>query len=190
MTPPSDPLDLQRPRTVAFEARIDAQGGRVVAQPVLANECDRPEASALSLVRELLPRLPLDLRLGQEWSDTSLVFVCRSGLPITVRTTATSRVVSISGGPAGANSRVTVARELRTTLEGQLQTAWRTVTVTGAGDGRQEVVVDAPWGSLAALNGSSRVTIRVRDSAQPGGAEEVVVQDVELRAERDDSRLP
>ncbi len=180
-TTPSRPV---APLTVPFDALLNGLTARVSPRPALVNECDQPEMSALSLARELLVRLPPELVVGQSWSDTTRVFMCRGGVPVTVQQVSTSTIQSFEIGTDGAFTQASIQRALQTRVEGQLATSWRTVGLTGRGSGMQQLVVDASTGSLVSLQSESVMQLDVRDSARRGQGQQSLTQRVVLTAGR------
>lgn len=178
---PSRPV---APLTVPFEATLNGLTARVAPRPALANECDHPEMSAMSLVRELLVRLPPELAVGQTWSDTTRTFMCRGGLPITVQHVATATVRELASGPSGAFTRVLIDRVVDTRMEGELTTSWRSVGLTGRGTGTQQLVIDATEGTLVELTSESTTELRVHDSVRRDQGQQTVVQRVVMTAKR------
>jgi hypothetical protein len=178
------PSRPKAPLTVPFDAILNGLTARVAPRPALANECDQPEMSALSLVRELLVRLPPELEVGQTWSDTTRTFMCRGGLPITVQHVASATVREIASGPSGAFSRVLIDRTIDTRMEGQLTTSWRSVGLTGKGTGTQRLVIDATEGTLVELTAESTTELRVHDSVRRDQGQQTVVQRVVMTAKR------
>jgi hypothetical protein len=165
------------PLTVPFDASLNGLNARVAPRPSLVNECDRQEMSAASLVRELLLRLPPVLEVGASWSDTSRVFLCRGGVPVTVQTTATAHVRSLTATADG--TQAVIERDLVIRIEGELATA-----MTGRGTGTQRFVVDAERGRVDSLRSESETRIEVRDSVRPDAGEQSLTQRVVLVAER------
>lgn len=172
------------PMTVPFDAMLDGLSARVVPRPPLANECDRREMTAVALARELFVRMPAELVVGGQWTDTARVFMCRGGVPVTVQSYAVSTMQSLDDGPLGASTVAVITRTLTTRVEGSLATAWRTVGITGQGTGTQRITVDVTTGMLQQLRGTSDLTLDVRDSARPDGGRQSVLQHVELTADR------
>ncbi len=162
-----------------IDALIDSIHLRVVTRPPLANECDRPEVSAMQLARELLVRIPDGVVQGDEWRDSTVTLVCRSGVPLTVYTTTRSRLVTL------ARATLVVIREINTTLEGKGGTAFRAFDVVGSGSGSQRLEIERSSGILAQLQGTSTLTMQVVERVPPGTPRsQQVLQRVELRAER------
>lgn len=176
---PSRPV---APLTVPFDATLNGLTARVSPRPALANECDKPEMSALSLARELLVRLPPELVVGASWTDTTRVFMCRGGVPVTVQQVGTATVRALESGPAGPFTRVHIDRTLQTRVEGQLATSWRSVGLTGQGSGTQRVLVDATTGALVEMQSESTMRLDVHDSARPDQGQQSLTQRVTVTA--------
>jgi hypothetical protein len=170
------------PQSVAFDATLDGTITRVAPNPTPANECDHPSLAATALARELLVRLPTTLAVGDAWRETTRVFACRGGVPVTVETTSAFRVLGVETGAEGAVARI--ERLTTTSASGELASTWRSVSLTGAGQGRYELRVALPTGVVFDVTGQSETRFETRDSARPAGGRAVVVQRVDYRATR------
>ena len=151
--------------TLRFEAVLDAMSLRVVPQPALANECDRPETGALSLVRDLLIRVPASVAIGESWRDSTVGVVCRSSVPLIVRNTNVYTVVESERGREGAElliHRTTVSR-----VDGKTATAWRSVEVSGTGSGTLDARVSTFSGAVQRVEGASTLTLTIVDKSTP-----------------------
>lgn len=168
-----------RPSSLLIDALIDSTNLRIVTRPPLANECDRPEVSAMQLARELLVRIPDGVAEGDQWRDSTVTLVCRNGVPLTVYTTTRSRLEKLS------RETLVVKRESSTTLEGKGGTAFHAFEVVGAGAGSQRLEITASSGTLEKLQGTSTLTMQVVERIPPGTPRsQQVLQRVEIRAER------
>jgi len=168
-----------KPALLLIDALIDSMNLRVVTRPPLANECDRPEVSAMQLARELLVRIPDGVTQGDQWSDSTVTLVCRNGVPLTVYTTTRSTLDKLS------KETLVVTRDISTKLEGTGGTAFRAFELTGSGSGSQRLEIAASSGILERLQGTSTLTLRVVERIPPGTPRiQQVLQRVELRAER------
>ncbi len=156
------------PGSVPFDAILDGVSIRIVTRPPLANECDRPEAGATALVRDLLVRIPRSVAVGEQWRDSTASIVCRAGIPITVRSAHRYVMLRIEG--EGATSSVIVQRSTTTRLDGVLQSSWRALELTGTGTGREEARVEISSGALQQLRGDGTMTLQVTDRSRPGAA--------------------
>jgi hypothetical protein len=168
-----------RPSLLLIDALIDSTNLRIVTRPPLANECDRPEVSAMQLARELLVRIPDGVAEGDQWRDSTVTLVCRNGVPLTVYTTTRSTLAKLS------RETLVVNREISTTLEGKGGTAFRAFELVGTGSGSQRVEIAALTGILEKLQGTSTLTMQVVERIPPGTPRsQQVLQKVEIRAER------
>jgi hypothetical protein len=168
-----------KPSLLLIDAIIDSTSLRIVTRPPLANECDRPEVSAMQLARELLVRIPDGVAEGNQWRDSTVTLVCRNGVPLTVYTVTRSTLEKLS------RDLLVVKREISTTLEGKGGTAFRAFELVGAGTGSQRVEIAAATGILEKLQGTSTLTMQVVERIPPGAPRsQQVVQRLELRAER------
>ena len=168
-----------RPSLLLIDALIDSTTLRVVSRPPLANECDRPEVSAMQLARELLVRIPDGVAQGDQWRDSTVTVVCRNGVPLTVYTTTRSRLEKVS------RETLVVTRDISTTLDGTGGTAFRAFTLVGSGTGSQRLEIGAVSGILERLQGASTLTMQVVERIPPGAPRsQQVLQRVELRADR------
>lgn len=169
------PVGLER---MLFDAVLDTQSLRVVARPVLANECDRPETGAMALAREVLLRIPSSALAGDRWTDSTISIVCRTGVPIAVRLRSDYTVDRID---ERANT-VLLRRALTMRMDGKLVSTWRSLDVTGTGTGTQRVTVDATRGAVLSIDGTSTVTLQMTDRNRSNAPRtQRVVQQVELR---------
>ena len=181
-SPTPAPLTAAVPSRVSLlliDAFIDSTSLRVVARPPLANECDRPEVSAMQLARELLVRVPDGVGEGARWRDSTVTLVCRSGVPLTVYTITHSTLATVS------RETLVVRREMTTRLEGKGGSAFRAFELVGTGSGTQRLEIAARTGILETLQGSSTLTMQLTERIPPGTPRsQQVLQRVELRAER------
>ena len=181
-SPTPAPLTAAAPSRVSLlliDAFIDSTSLRVVARPPLANECDRPEVSAMQLARELLVRVPDGVGEGDQWRDSTVTLVCRSGVPLTVYTITHSTLATVS------RETLVVRREMTTRLEGKGGSAFRAFELVGTGSGTQRLEIAARTGILETLQGSSTLTMQLTERIPPGTPRsQQVLQRVELRAER------
>jgi hypothetical protein len=168
-----------KPTVLLIDAVLDSSYLRVVSRPPLANECDRPEVSAMQLARELLVRIPDGVAVGDAWRDSTVTLVCRSGMPLTVYTTSRSKLAQRSA------AILVVERESTSTLDGKGGSAFRAFELTGSGSGMQRLEINATTGILERLQGTSTLTLQVVERIPPGAPRlQQVLQRVEIRAER------
>jgi len=167
------------PVRVLLEATLDSVFTRVAVRPPLANECDRPEAGALSLARDLLMRVPNGIASGERWKDSSVTLICRSGVPLTVYTTVNSTLETMDA------DRLVVRREIASRLEGKGGSAFRALELAGTAQGSQRVEIAPQRGTVERLEGSSTLTLTAieRLPGSPARTQQIV-QRTELTAVR------
>jgi hypothetical protein len=179
-------FDMQRgtmlpaaPVRVLLEATLDSAFTHVAVRPPLANECDRPEAGALSLARDLLVRVPNGVASGERWKDSSVTLICRSGVPLTVYTTVNSTLETIDA------ERLVVRREIASRLEGKGGSAFRALELAGTAQGSQRVEIAPQRGTVERLEGSGTLTLTAieRLPGSPARTQQIV-QRTELTAVR------
>ena len=167
------------PAIVLLEATLDSAVMRVVTRPPLANECDRPEAGAAALARDLLVRVPDGVSVGSRWKDSSVTLICRSGVPMTVYSTVKSRLEELTG------DRLVIRRETVGRLEGKGGSAFRVLELVGTSSGSQRVEIAAQRGTVERLEGSGTLTLTAVERL-PGNPPRTqqIIQRTELTAVR------
>ncbi len=151
--------------SLRFEAVLDGTALRVVLQPPLANECDRPETGALALVRNLLIRVPATVAVGESWRDSTVSVVCRSSVPLVLRNTNTYTVVDAERGREGMElviRRTTVSR-----VDGKSATAWRSIELSGVGSSTLDARLSIVSGAVQQVQENSTLTLTVIDKSTP-----------------------
>ncbi len=164
---------------VLLEGTLDSTLTRISTRPPLINECDRPEAGAASLARDLLVRVPNGLVAGDRWKDSFVALICRSGVPLTVYTTIVSRLERL------AEDRLVVRRELTSRLEGKGGSAFRALELAGTAQGSQLVEIAPLRGTVERLEGSGTLTLTATERL-PGAPvrTQQITQRTELTAVR------
>jgi hypothetical protein len=151
--------------SLRFDAVLDSLALRVAMQPPLVNECDRPESGALSLVRDLLLRVPASLAVGQQWRDSTVQLVCRSSIPMLVRTVASYVVTDSASGVEGVE--VVIQRTSTSHIEGKASSPWRMMEVAGTGSGTLTARVSVRTGAVSRFEGTSALTLTLTDRTSP-----------------------
>jgi hypothetical protein len=164
---------------VLLETTVDSAMLRVATRPPLANECDRQEAAAAQLAREVLVRIPDGKAVGARWRDSTASLVCRSGVPMTLYTTTESTLAALEGDHAD------VHREQRVRIDGRGGSPFRTLEVSGTGSGTHQLRIRVRDGALEHLEGRSTLTLQMTERAPTTPPRTLqVVQQVELRIDR------
>lgn len=178
---PSSPQNTPAFTNVVVDAVLDSTLVRAVVRPALANECDRPEAAAADLARDLLVRVPETLSVGDRWRDSLVTLVCRGGVPLTVRTL----IESTLDGTADNDRTLHIRRVLTVRLDGSSRMPWRQTDIDGDGRGTQDLQVDVTAGTVLSLDGESTLTIRVSNGSLRDQARvQTVTQKTTLSARR------
>ena len=151
--------------SLRFDAVLDSLALRVAMQPPLVNECDRPESGALSLVRDLLLRVPASLTVGAQWRDSTIQLVCRSSMPMVVRTISDYVVTDSANGADGVE--LVIHRTSTTRIEGKTTSPWRLMEVVGSGSSTLDARVSVRSGALSRFEGTSALTMTVTDRTTP-----------------------
>lgn len=159
--------------SLRFDVVLDSLALRVVMQPPLANECDRPETGALALVRDVLWRVPTTVSVGDRWRDSTVQLVCRSSLPLVVRTTSEYVVTDTVRQSAGVLLVITRTSQMR--VEGKTTSPWRLIDVNGTGQGTHEARVAVISGAVREVRGTSTLTLQVTDRTTPSSVRSQVV---------------
>lgn len=149
--------------SLRFQAVLDAQALRVVMQPPLANECDRAETGALAMVRDLLIRVPASIAVGEGWRDSTVQLVCRSSVPLVVRTI--NEYVVDRTERDGNDTRLIVKRTSTSRVEGKTTSPWRAVDITGTGSGTLTAHISLLSGAVQRAEATSTLTLTVSDKS-------------------------
>lgn len=167
--------------SLRFDAILDSLALRVAMQPPLVNECDRPESGALTLVRDLLLRVPANLAVGDQWRDSTVQVVCRASLPMIIRTVAEYVVSDSARGDDGL--QLVIHRTSTSRVEGKTSSPWRSVEVAGRGTARLEARVSVSSGAVSRLESNGTLTLTVTDRTSPASVRsQDVTQRVKLTA--------
>ncbi len=151
--------------SLRFDAALDTLSLRVVSRPPLANECDRAETGALGLVRDVLIRLPTSVTVGERWQDSTVQVVCRSGVPMVVRT---SSAYVVTGSERDGEQQILLVRRTSVSnVSGATTSPWRSVGVAGTGEGTLEARVLVGTGVVQRVRGTSMLTLTVSDRSVP-----------------------
>lgn len=158
----STPITLD---SLRFDAVLDARALRLATQPPLINECDRPETGALSMLRDVLLRVPSRLTIGDHWRDSTVQLVCRLSVPMVVRTTSHYTVADTVRDGRGMHLILQRASELQ--ISGKSSTAWRVIDVSGTGTASLNARVSVESGVVEEVTGESRLTLTMTDRTNP-----------------------
>ena len=143
---------------ISLSAPLSSGRPRVVGDSATACSSERPLAG---LLPELLPLLPVQLIVDQQWSDTLTVTTCRAGLPVTTVTIATYHILS------GMDS-ATVLLERRAVIRasGSATLRAQTVSLTGSGTSQSLAVVTVSGRRIQSWRGSQSLEIVLTNGQQ------------------------
>lgn len=169
-----------RVASVQVDARLDSLVLIAAVRPSLPNECDRPEAAAAAVARELLVRVPLQVAVGDRWRDSVASITCRGGVVMTLRQVIESSAERLDDG----DRTLVVRRSIASTLNGTNKLPWRQTDVNGTGRGTQTVKLDVASGIVREIEGESTMTIRVTQGTMRDAKTQTVTQRTETRVQR------
>ena len=156
------PDSLETTPASSFLATINVRGLSLDSVAVPGQTCaDDGSGELLAIARDLLVQVPPELRVGDSWSDTSTVAICRGGVPVS---TGVVRHYEVLEPRRDADGRA-LARVARTTafsLAGtQTTTYGQVIALSGAGESRAVLELDASNGVVrsATRDGTSDVTV-------------------------------
>jgi len=147
---------------------MDSTVFRVTTRPLLPNECDRVEAVAAGLAREVLLRIPDGVTVGAIWRDSAVTFVCRDGVPMTVITVTQSRLTELSARRGVVERRGTVR------VAGSGGPAFRAMEIQGEGTTNDRVTLDLTRGLVDRLRGERSLTLRITPPVATGRPRAIV----------------
>ncbi|MCC6242809.1 MAG: hypothetical protein IT353_08205 [Gemmatimonadaceae bacterium] len=167
--------------SLGFDVTLDDVWLRVMPVPALINECDRPETSALALVRDVLLRIPASVAVGDSWQDSTVQVVCRSNVALVMRTT--HRYTVADSGRRNGATQLVIRRTSQSRLEGKTATAWRSIDIRGTGEGTLDARVSMNSGAVEQVESTSTLTLTVSDRTSSTSLRtQQVTQRVTLRA--------
>ncbi len=98
------------------------------------------------------------LQMQPKYDDSTVQIVCRSSLPMVVRTTSVYEVTDSAGSDEGTLLVLTRTNQVR--VEGKTTSPWRIVEVAGTGDGTLEAKVAVRSGAVREVTrGDGRATL-------------------------------
>ena len=147
---------------LAYRGASDARGIRIeAADPGTDLHCSAPTGaaslSALSAVREALPRIPANLAPGARWRDTTVTASCAGPVVLVAQTIARYESAADPNTPG----RLRVTRQSTTTARGQGTAGIRPMSVVASGTARAVYALDAARGQLVDGTGDGRTTVTV-----------------------------
>lgn len=160
---------------------LDSVSESLVLSPVPSTDCDQPEMGAAALARYLLVRIPDGVSVGSIWRDSTVVQICRSGVPIEVETLVTSTLDSVS------DVSLAITRRINARYAGSGGSAFRSFELSGVSEALQQVLVDAVSAAVISVSGTETLVLEVSERMPSAPTRtQSVRQQLTLRAERVD----
>jgi hypothetical protein len=159
---PAGQQTLAAPITFAAVLSDGRTPTRFQARPDTA--CAAPDAALLVVARDLLLPVAPSLAPGSVWRDTVTSTVCRAGIPVTLQSVRSYRVVGQAVHDSVPAVQLTRATEL--TLTGQGIVRDDTIAVSGSGTGSGELFLDRTGGRYLGGTDSSSVEMMVTNGKQ------------------------
>ena len=148
---------------IPFRFTATASGVTPLAGIDSASVCGAPMSTLLVVAHDLLPMMPVPLKVGAEWQDSTVSATCRAMVPVMGRAARVARAdwvlvpQEVAASPGQAGYRI-----LRTTsgsLSGEGQAAGRQVLLTGTSSTTSALYVSPTTGVL--LGGVGDATTRL-----------------------------
>lgn len=153
-----------------FSFTIGPSGRRLETVPDSSGVCSSPASTMVATARDLLLDVPVVLGPAAAWQDSTSSVVCRGMIPVTTRSTRTSRVEWTVTPPemAGQAERAAfrVLRSGATVLSGSGQAAGREITITGDGSTTSAYYLDPRLGVLVGAVGDAATRLLVDTGTQ------------------------
>ena len=156
------PPGLRLPRPYSAVAKGQS-AGMTFTLPVEESACTEPTLSALQGLQEAWVEVPVDLRVGLEWSDTVRTLSCRDRVPlhgITVRRFRVKHGEAVDG----AQVVVIIERAARGRLTGDGEQFGEKVAIRGESSGTMRYVLDPGTGHFVRAEGETSLTFTLTSS--------------------------
>lgn len=165
---------LQQP--VAFTALLDTSGAvRSFTAPDSA-DCASPTGALLAAARDILVPVPVHVKPGTRWDDSTSSTVCRGNIPVT--TTARQHYEVL---PSQTPGTLLVQRSSDITISGSSTHRGTPIAITGTGTATAQLHFDLAHGRFVASSGSYDAHLRFDGAGVQQSFEQVVRQEVKLR---------
>jgi hypothetical protein len=138
------------------------EGNRLSAES--APECSTQSSFALPIIQRLVVSLPSRLQKDQTWTDSTSATVCSGPIPVILTTIRSYRVLGeadIRGRPG-----IRLAREDRTTSQGEGSDGQHRVQLQSSSTGRGELLIDRTTGALLESSTISTVSLTITTSGR------------------------
>jgi hypothetical protein len=126
--------------------------------------CSNEALAAVPVVQRSIILVPLQLRTGMTWTDSTTATVCSGPLLVSLSTARTYLVkgqVAVRGYPA-----VLLEQQNRTSFTGDGVQEQHRISVRGEGSGRTQLTVDAATGALIDAAGDHSASLTITSSGR------------------------
>jgi hypothetical protein len=126
--------------------------------------CSNEALAAVPVVQRSMILIPLQLRTGMTWTDSTTTAVCSGPLLVSLSSTRTYLVrgqVTVRGSPA-----VLLEQQNKTSFTGDGVQEQHRIRVRGEGSGRAQITVDAATGSLIDATGDHSTSLTITSSGR------------------------
>ena len=166
---------------LSIDVVLDSISESLVLSPLPSTDCDQPEMGAAALARYLLVRIPDGVSVGSTWRDSTVVQICRSGVPIEVETLITSTLDSVN------DASLVITRRINARYAGSGGSAFRSFELSGVSEALQQVLVDAVSAAVISVSGTETLVLEASERMPSAPTRtQSVRQQLTLRAERVD----
>ena len=144
---------------VPFQMTIDSAGRVAAFSSPDTSTCGSPTGTLLAIARDLFIPIPPVVHLGQEWADTISATSCRGDIPVTIVSSRVNRVAGTSTDTTSGNVLVHVHQQSTIEVSGTGTRRIQSTTITGAGQGWTERLLDPATGVLLGGQGESTLEL-------------------------------
>ena len=124
-----------------------------VDSAALLSTCDSMEETARVLAGDLYIQIPVPLRQGERWSDSTSLALCRGGIPLTVTKTSRFQIAEVRESRDALLARI--LRQTTLTITGSGTQGARRITVRGQGTSESAFTYDLRAGRFLESTGQS-----------------------------------
>jgi hypothetical protein len=142
------------PQPARALGRFDRHGA-IAFQGAALDDCASPTAAAVEFTRDLWVRPPSRVQVGDAWTDSASLTLCRDGVPLQSTILRAYRVVTVDS----AAQFLTIVRRTRVTLTGSGALRGDTVSVSGRGTGEATLRLSIRSGWLVDGTGTSQLRL-------------------------------
>ena len=140
---------------------LDSVAGRAIG---IVADCENPGLNQMAVVQRNLPVVPLVLRTGMSWTDSSTVATCTGSVP--VRLTTVRSYTVLGEGRNSGTPVIALDRTEKITAIGEGAQGQHRIGVQAAGTGSARIFIQPGTGLLELNEGEYRTEVLVRSSGR------------------------